>query len=124
MTTVFTEHAGCVPLPNNSTLAIQSPVLQQQVRFHGDDHFDPDAKHVHITFVKKDGTEHEVEGRVGQNLLRLAQKHNMELEGACECSLACSTCHVILEPDVFDNLPEPCEDEEDMLDMAFGLTET
>lgn len=39
-------------------------------------------------------------------------------------SLACSTCHVILEDDIFDNL-EPAEDEEeDMLDLAFGLTPT
>lgn len=44
--------------------------------------------------------------------------------GACEKSLACSTCHVILTPDVYDKLPEPEDDENDMLDMAFGLTET
>ena len=45
--------------------------------------------------------------------------------GACECSLACSTCHVIVEDeDVFDALPEASEEEEDMLDLAFGLTET
>lgn len=44
--------------------------------------------------------------------------------GACEKSLACSTCHVILTPDIYDKLPEPEDDENDMLDMAFGLTET
>lgn len=44
--------------------------------------------------------------------------------GACEGSLACSTCHVILEPDVYAKLEEPCEDELDMLDLAFGLTPT
>lgn len=37
---------------------------------------------------------------------------------------ACSTCHLILPPSLYDALPEPSEDEEDMLDMAFGLTET
>ena len=37
---------------------------------------------------------------------------------------ACSTCHLIFPVDVYDSLPEPSEDEEDMLDMAFGLTET
>ncbi len=95
-----------------------------QVRFHGDEHLDPDAKHVHVVFVRKDGSEKEVEGRVGQNLLRLAQKNDVELEGACECSIACSTCHVVLDGDVFDNLPEASEEEEDMLDQAFGLTET
>jgi ferredoxin len=49
-------------------------------------------------------------------------RHGIELEGACEGVCACSTCHVILEPDVFDRLPEASEDEEDMLDQAFGLT--
>lgn len=44
--------------------------------------------------------------------------------GACEGSIACSTCHIILEDDVFEGLPEACEEEEDMLDLAFGLTPT
>lgn len=35
----------------------------------------------------------------------------------------CSTCHVYLEPKVFDSLEEPSDDENDMLDLAFGLTE-
>jgi len=44
--------------------------------------------------------------------------------GACEASLACSTCHVILSEKHFDMLPEPEDEENDMLDMAFGLTDT
>ena len=44
--------------------------------------------------------------------------------GACEGSVACSTCHVILPPEYYDLLPEPEDDENDMLDMAFGLTDT
>lgn len=44
--------------------------------------------------------------------------------GACERSVACSTCHVILTPEDYDRLPEPEDDENDMLDMAFGLTDT
>jgi ferredoxin len=44
--------------------------------------------------------------------------------GACEGSVACSTCHVILPPEYYDVLPEPEDDENDMLDMAFGLTDT
>ena len=45
-------------------------------------------------------------------------------QGACEASLACSTCHVIIGEEHFDDLPEPSEDEEDMLDEAAGLTAT
>lgn len=44
--------------------------------------------------------------------------------GACEGSVACSTCHIILPPEQYDLLPEPEDDENDMLDMAFGLTDT
>ena len=45
--------------------------------------------------------------------------------GACEGSLACSTCHVVVEDqDYYDKLPEPDDDENDMLDLAFGLTDT
>ena len=38
--------------------------------------------------------------------------------------MACSTCHVILEQDFYDSLEEPCEEEEDLLDLAYGLTLT
>ena len=61
---------------------------------------------------------------VGMNLMRAAHAHDIELEGACEGVCACSTCHVILEDDVYDELPEPSETEEDMLDQAFKLTPT
>jgi ferredoxin len=46
------------------------------------------------------------------------------LIGACEGSVACSTCHVIISPTHYDLLEEPGDDENDMLDMAFGLTDT
>ena len=48
----------------------------------------------------------------------------MELEGACEASLACSTCHVILPQDIYNELEPAEDDEEDLLDLAFGLTTT
>ena len=44
--------------------------------------------------------------------------------GACEASLACSTCHVIVNDDWFDRTGEISDEEFDMLDWAFGLTET
>ena len=43
---------------------------------------------------------------------------------ACEGSLACSTCHVIIDSEWYDALPAASTDEEDMLDLAFGLTKT
>lgn len=77
-----------------------------------------------ITFVERDGNRKVVEAPVGLSLLEVAHKNNVDLEGACEGSLACSTCHLIIDAEWFDALPEATEDEEDMLDLAFGLTKT
>ena len=65
-----------------------------------------------------------VEANEGDNILDIAHEYDVDLEGACEGSIACSTCHVILSPEHYDMLPEPGDDENDMLDMAFGLTDT
>lgn len=65
-----------------------------------------------------------VEANEGDNILDLAHEYDIDLEGACEGSVACSTCHVILSENDYDKLPPPEDDENDMLDMAFGLTDT
>jgi ferredoxin, 2Fe-2S len=78
-----------------------------------------------IIFLSADGKERkEIDAPVGLSVLEIAHKHDIDLEGACEGSLACSTCHVIVDPEYFDMLPEPKEEEEDMLDLAWGLTHT
>lgn len=96
----------------------------------------------------------EVMANEGDDLLTLAHEHDVDLEGsafsfppfmipppptftsfidglegfghtgACERSVACSTCHVILEPEMYDAIEEPTDEENDMLDLAFGLTDT
>lgn len=93
-----------------------------------------------------------VEANEGDDLLCVAHEYDIDLEGTCKClyqqlhidwivfsnpfvlisclpgacegSVACSTCHVILTPEYYDRLPEPDDEENDMLDMAFGLTDT
>lgn len=77
-----------------------------------------------MTFVYPDGTETTVDAPIGQSVLEIAHKNRIPLEGACEGSLACSTCHVIIEKSFYDGLPAASEEEEDMLDLAFGLTHT
>ena len=138
---------------------------------------------VNVIVTDRNGVRHEVVGKVGDNLLYVFHKWrdqdpSLALEGACEASLACSTCHVIvrrrchaqalctlinarieknrrppersfdaadpkrrdaavprracacacacaraqIDDDTFDQLEEPCEEEEDMLDLAVGLT--
>ena len=77
-----------------------------------------------MTFIKPDGARQEVEAPEGLSVLEIAHRNKIELEGACEGSLACSTCHVIVAPEWYGKLNEAKEDEEDMLDLAFGLTKT
>lgn len=77
-----------------------------------------------ITFTFADGHEQTFDVANGISVLEVAHKHSVPLEGACEGSLACSTCHVIVDPTWYAKLKEATEDEEDMLDLAFGLTHT
>ena len=56
--------------------------------------------------------------------MEIAHANKIEIEGACEASLACSTCHVILEEKIFSNLKAPNVEEEDLLDLAYGVTPT
>jgi 2Fe-2S ferredoxin len=77
-----------------------------------------------ITFITPQGERIEIDAPEGLSILEVAHLNNIDLEGACEGSLACSTCHVIVDPEWYDLLPKASEDEEDMLDLAFGLTRT
>lgn len=77
-----------------------------------------------MTFMTPSGGRIEVDAPVGLSVLEIAHRNKVDLEGACEGSLACSTCHVIVEPEWYDMLSAATEDEEDMLDLAFGLTQT
>ena len=92
---------------------------------------------VMVHFVNRDGSRSSVRGAIGSNVMYVAQQNGVEIEGACEASLACSTCHVYVQQDFCDKLPEPDERsaaklrhsslilfplsafrEDDMLDMA------
>ncbi len=77
-----------------------------------------------MTFIERNGAPREVDAPLGLSVLEIAHRHNVDIEGACEGSLACSTCHVIVDGDWFKRLAKPTEDEEDMLDLAFGLEAT
>jgi 2Fe-2S ferredoxin len=77
-----------------------------------------------MTFVERDGTERVVDAPLGLSVLEIAHKHGVDIEGACEGSLACSTCHVLVDPAWYKRLSAATEDEEDMLDLAFGLSAT
>ncbi|VVB12241.1 unnamed protein product [Arabis nemorensis] len=84
-----------------------------------------ETEKINVIFVDKDGEEIHVKVPIGMNILEAAHENDIELEGACEGSLACSTCHVIvMDTEYYNKLEEPTDEENDMLDLAFGLTET
>nr|XP_033790966.1 ferredoxin-2, mitochondrial isoform X1 [Geotrypetes seraphini] len=84
---------------------------------------EPSNDVVNVVFIDRSGQRIPVKGKVGDNVLYLAHKHEIDLEGACEASLACSTCHVYVSGEFLDKLPDPDEREDDMLDMAPLLQE-
>ena len=79
---------------------------------------------VKVTFIVADGARVEAEGEEGISLLECGQAAGMPLEGTCEGQMACSTCHVVVDPEWFDRLKPASEDEEDMLDLAAAVERT
>ena len=83
------------------------------------------TKNIYVNFIEKSSNiTHKIKAPLGINILELAHNNNIKLEGACECSLACSTCHVIVKSkEYFEKLSEATEEEMDMLDLAYNLTD-
>lgn len=103
------------------TAILRGVSSKSNVLFHGGYEWeDPKTEDevVNITFIDRNNEKRPVRGKVGDNVLYLAHRFEVDLEGACEASLACSTCHVYVHEDFMDVLPEPLEGEDDMLDMA------
>ncbi|RSL69470.1 Adrenodoxin mitochondrial [Fusarium duplospermum] len=119
------SRSAIIPRAARSSPVFQRAFTTSAQRRHG--HVEPPkpGEELWVTFIEKDGQEHKIAVSEGDNLLDIAQANDLEMEGACGGSCACSTCHVIvLEDEYFDKMPEPEDDENDMLDLAFGLTET
>lgn len=79
---------------------------------------------IKVQFIDSQGNVTEGEGAAGQSLLEVGQALGVPLEGTCEGQMACSTCHVVVDAEWFDKLPEASEEEEDMLDFAAGVRRT
>ena len=77
-----------------------------------------------ITFINRDGSRAVVDATNGDTVMEAASNNNIDIEAACEGSLACATCHLVLDQVTYDKLGPVSEDEEDMLDLAYGLTKT
>ena len=85
------------------------------------------SSEVSVTFVSPDGSKQIAKSKIGENLLDIVIDNDVDIDGfgACEGTLACSTCHLIFKKEDFDKIPDEATDEElDMLDLAYGLTDT
>ncbi|XP_075161816.1 adrenodoxin-like protein 2, mitochondrial Ferredoxin 2 [Haematobia irritans] len=82
---------------------------------------------IKLTFIRASGDRIETKGKVGDSLLDVVVNNEIDLDGfgACEGTLTCSTCHLIFKPADYNKLPDKPSDEElDMLDLAYDLTDT
>jgi 2Fe-2S ferredoxin len=77
-----------------------------------------------MTFITAAGERQEVEAPSGVSVMEIARMHDLGIEGACEGSIACATCHVIVDAAYAGRLGEASAEEEDMLDLAVGVQPT
>jgi 2Fe-2S ferredoxin len=77
-----------------------------------------------MTFITAAGERHDIEAECGRSVMEIARQHDFGIEGACEGSLACATCHVIVAPEHACRLEIATAEEEDMLDLAVGVCPT
>ncbi len=61
-----------------------------------------------------------IDASPGTTIIDAALANGIPLEHACEKSCACTTCHVIVR-EGYASLAAASEDEEDLLDKAWGL---
>ena len=134
-TSVSTENYRCIrtlssSIPcwnNNNIVGTRDTLFLKRLYSSTSSNFDANEKKfktVSITYLEADGTSKTVDADIGTDLMTTAHDNDIELEGACGGELACSTCHLIFEEDVYDTLPEKDDEEDDMLDLAFEVTET
>ncbi|XP_010932363.1 uncharacterized protein [Elaeis guineensis] len=117
---------GCVKWPSSHYLyPTKSLSFSTAVTGKAQEESSEQKEKITVTFVDKDGEEKVIQVPMGMSMLEAAHENDIELEGACEGSLACSTCHVIvMDMEYYNKLEDPADEENDMLDLAFGLTET
>jgi 2Fe-2S ferredoxin len=77
-----------------------------------------------ITFITPGGERIDKDVQRGLSVMEIAREADLGIEGTCDGSLACATCHVVVHPDHARRLKPASDEEEDMLDLAFGLKPT
>ncbi|XP_048839515.1 ferredoxin 1b isoform X2 [Brienomyrus brachyistius] len=79
-----------------------------------------------LHIVNQDGMKTTTQVTEGESLLDVVINKNLDISGfgACEGTLACSTCHLIFDENIYNNLGPIMDEEMDMLDLAYGQTKT
>jgi len=70
-----------------------------------------------------DGNEQQIEGIDGWQLMEAIRDEGVEIKAECGGACACATCHVYIDEDWKNKIPEKSEEEMDMLDLAFDVQE-
>lgn len=87
---------------------------------------DSSESKISVTFIRPDGTKTSVKTSQGKTLYDAVIDNNVDIDGfgACEGTLCCTTCHLIFKQSDYEKIGEPRDEELDMLDLAYGLTDT
>jgi ferredoxin len=76
-----------------------------------------------VNFIQKDGISKQIDAENGLSILEIAQSNEIDLDGNCGGALACATCHVIVGESWISKIDKPLPEEEDLLDIVFGVTQ-
>lgn len=74
-----------------------------------------------IYVIDLQGKEHALEAIEGWRVMEIIREHGLPIKAECGGCCACATCHVHVDKDWLDKIPEMRDDEEEMLDEAFDL---
>jgi 2Fe-2S ferredoxin len=68
-----------------------------------------------LRVIDRDGMEHEVEGKVGLKVMETLRELDFGVAAICGGMCSCATCHIYVDPDWLERLPEPMSDERELL---------
>ncbi len=77
-----------------------------------------------LIVTDREGQVHELEGRPGWSVMEIIRDNDLPIEAACGGCCACATCHVYVDPEWAEKLPQVGDEEELMLDEAYEVQET
>lgn len=124
---ISSKYAHIRPTNHKRCLVSASTITRQQhMSTDGGGAKETDDNYVSVTFLKPDGKKLTVKASENKSLYDAVIDNNVDIDGfgACEGTLCCTTCHLIFKQTDYEKVGEPGDEELDMLDLAYGLTDT